>query len=137
MPHGKIERSNRFPNSSFFTNWKNLGDSITWDVDVLADGDFEVDLYYTAKETDLGARFELYMGNERLEGEVTEAHDPPLVGKERDRDPRQESYTKDFVPMHLGKMHLEKGKGNLTLKASKIPGEGVMDVRLLMFKRIN
>lgn len=137
MPHGRIERSNRWPNCSFFTNWKSIGDSITWDVDVLADGDFEVDLYYTAKETDLGARFELQLGNERLEGVVAEAHDPPLVGKERDRDPRQESYTKDFVPMHLGKIHLVKGRGTLTLKALEIPGEGVMDVRLLMFNRIN
>ncbi|MCG2462922.1 sulfatase-like hydrolase/transferase [Flavobacteriaceae bacterium F89] len=136
LPHGNIERSNRWPNCSFFTNWKHLADRITWDVDVLAVGDFEVDLYYTAKKTDLGASFELRLGNERLEGEVTEAHDPPLVGKERDRDPRQESYTKDFVAMHLGKIHLEKGRGSLTLKALKIPGEGVMDVRLLTFKRI-
>ena len=135
-PHGNIERSNRWPNCSFFTNWKSLGDSITWDVDVLAEGDFEVDLYYTARKEDLGAEFALKLGQSVLKGTVSDAHDPPLVGEERDRDPRKESYTKDFVPMHLGRIHLEKGRGDLTLKALKIPGEQVMDVRLLMFKRI-
>ncbi|MEE8451010.1 MAG: arylsulfatase, partial [Thermoguttaceae bacterium] len=40
--HGDIQRSNRFPNCSFFTNWTNLDDKITWDTEVLADGEYEV-----------------------------------------------------------------------------------------------
>jgi len=40
--HGGITRSNRFPNCSFFTNWKATSDSITWPVDVPADGKFKV-----------------------------------------------------------------------------------------------
>ncbi|MCK0147846.1 arylsulfatase [Arenibacter sp. F26102] len=137
VAHGNIERSNRHPNDTFFTNWKSTKDSISWDVDVLADGEFEVVLYYTAKERDLGSEFELRLGESSLKGTISKAHDPPLVGESRDRDPRIESYTKDFIPMDLGKMQLKKGRGNLTLKALKIPGEEVMDVRLLMFKRGN
>jgi hypothetical protein len=94
-------------------------------------------LYYTAKESDLGSEFELRLGESSLRGTVTKAHDPPLVGAERDRDPRIESYTKDFIPMDLGKIKLKKGRGNLELKALKIPGEEVMDVRLLLFKRVD
>ena len=137
VAHGKIERSNRHPNCTFFTNWKSTEDSISWDVDVLADGEFEVELYYTAKERNLGADIELSLGESSLKGTITTAHDPPLVGESRDLDPRIESYTKDFIPMDLGRMHLKKGRGHLTLKALKIPGEEVMDVRLLMFKKLN
>jgi len=137
VAHGNIERSNLHPNCTFFTNWKSTKDSISWDVEVLADGEFEVVLYYTAKERDLGAEFELRIRESTLKGTISKAHDPPLVGESRDRDPRIESYTKDFIPMDLGKMKLKKGRGNLTLKALKIPGEEVMDVRLLMFKRID
>jgi hypothetical protein len=137
VAHGGIERSNRHPNDTFFTNWKSTRDSIGWDVEVLADGEFEVLLYYTAKESDLGSEFELRLGESSLRGTVTKAHDPPLVGAERDRDPRIESYTKDFIPMDLGKIKLKKGRGNLELKALKIPGEEVMDVRLLLFKRVD
>lgn len=38
--HGNIQRSNRFPNCSFFTNWTSLEDRITWDVEVLRGGRF-------------------------------------------------------------------------------------------------
>ncbi len=46
IPFGNIQRSNRYPNCSFFSNWINTDDKITWDVEVLADGDFEVTLYF-------------------------------------------------------------------------------------------
>ena len=137
VAHGNIERSNRHPNDTFFTNWKSTKDSISWDVDVLADGEFEVELYYTAKEQDLGSEFELRIGESSIKAAIAKAHDPLLVGAERDRDPRIESYTKDFIPMDLGKISLKKGRGNLVLKALKIPGEEVMDMRLLLFKRVN
>ena len=137
VAHGNIDRSNRHPNDTFFTNWKSTKDSISWDVEVLADGEFEVELYYTVKEQDLGSEFELRLGESSLKATITTAHDPPLVGEERDRDPRIESYTKDFIPMDLGKITLKKGRGNLVLKALKIPGEEVMDVRLLLFSRVN
>ena len=137
VAHGNIDRSNRHPNDTFFTNWKSTKDSISWDVEVLADGEFEVELYYTVKEQDLGSEFELRLGESSLKATITTAHDPPLVGAERDRDPRIESYTKDFRPMDLGKITLKKGRGNLVLKALKMPGEEVMDVRLLLFKRVN
>jgi len=47
IPYGNIKRSNRYPNNTFFTNWKSVKDSITWDIDVLEDGKFEVEIYYT------------------------------------------------------------------------------------------
>jgi len=36
---------------------------------------------------------------------------------------------KEFHPLNLGTIHLEKGKGPLTLRAVEIPGKSVMDVR--------
>ncbi len=137
VAYGNIERSNKHPNCTFFTNWRSTEDYISWDVEVLADGEFEVELYYTAKEGDLGAEFELRLGESTLIGALDKAHDPPLVGAERDRDPRIESYTKDFIPMNLGRITFKKGKGDLTLRALKIPGVEVMDFRLLLFKRVN
>jgi hypothetical protein len=34
-------------------------------------------------------------------------------------------------------MHLDKGRGELILRALSIPGSQVMDFRLLMFERID
>ena len=134
--HGNIRRSNRFPNCSFFTNWASLDDKITWDAEVLADGEYEVEIYYTCPPADVGSTIELSFNNGRLRGQITEAHDPPLKGGEHDRVPRGESYVKDFKPLKLGTIQLEKGRGELTLRAWRIPGSAVMDFRLMMFTRV-
>lgn len=134
--HGKIKRSNRYPNDSFYTNWTQENDSITWDVDILDDGQFEVYLYYTCKPGDIGTELQLTLNNERITKTITEAHDPPLVGADKDRSPRIESYVKDFKSTKMGEMTLKKGKGQLVLKAVSIPGNSSIDFRLLYFKRI-
>ena len=137
IAHGNIQRSNRWPNDSFFTNWTSASDSITWDVEVLAEGDFEVELYYTCPPEDLGSTIELSFAAEKITKQISVAHDPPLQGMEHDRVERMESYVKDFKPMKMGTIHLKKDQGLLTLKAHDVPGSEVMDFRLLMLKRIN
>jgi len=137
VAHGNIQRSNRFPNDSFFTKWMSNSDSITWEAEVLADGDFEVEIYYTCPEEDIGSTIELSFAGAKLTGKISEAHDSPLKGMENDRVERMESYVKDFKPMKLGTIHLKKGHGLLTLKALEVPGSQVMDFRLIILKRIN
>jgi arylsulfatase A-like enzyme len=130
VPHGNVRRSAGAPNCSFFTNWTSPDDHITWDIDVATAGRYEVDVYYTCARDDVGSRIEVSFKDARLEGVVAEAHDPSLVGAEHDRVPRDaESYVKDFKPLPLGEMSLEKGRGLLTLRALHIPGKQVMDVR--------
>ncbi|MDA9089744.1 arylsulfatase [Maribacter arcticus] len=135
--HGNIKRSNQWPNDSFFTNWKSVKDSITWNVDVLEDGRFEVDLYYTCPEKDLGSIVELSFNNSKIAKKIIVPHDPELIGKNEDRVPRMESYVKDFKPLNLGVITLTKGSGILTLKALELEGKQVGDFRLLQFKRLD
>lgn len=135
VAHGGIERSNRFPNSSFFTKWTSPEDKITWNVEVLADGNFEVEIYYSCPAADIGSTVRLSLGDDELVTRITEAHDPPLIGAENDRVERRESYEKDFAVHRAGTLYLKKGKGELTLEALNIPGSQVMDFRLLMLTR--
>ena len=111
IAHGGIKRSNKYPNCSFYTNWKSLEDSITWDAEVLSDGDYEVVLYYSCTEKNVGSTLLLEFDSGNLSKKITESHDPPLQGKENDRIPRIESYIKDFKPISMGIMKLKKGKG--------------------------
>lgn len=134
-PHGMVERSNRFPNDSFFTNWVSMEDSMTWEVEVLEAGEYLVEIYYTCPEADLGSEFRLEVGDSQLDARVTKAHNPPLQGMENDRIERMESYVKDFKPMAMGRMVLAKGKQQMSLKALHIPGNQVMDVQKLLFIR--
>lgn len=132
VPHGHIERSAPAPNSSYFKNWTSAGDSITWDVAVDTTGRYDAVIYYTCPAADVGATVELSLGDDRIQGAVTEANDPPAMGAEHDRVPRSihgESYVKDFKPLDLGVIHLKHGRGLLTLRALTVPGRQVMEVR--------
>lgn len=135
--HGKIKRSSRYPNCSYFYNWVSIDDKITWDVEALADGDFEVEVYYTCPKADVGSVIELSFAGEKVRGNITQPHDPPIIGKEYNRVDGTESYIKDFKSLKLGTIHLKKGKGTLELKALEMPRSQVMDFRLLMFKNID
>lgn len=135
VAHGTIKRSNRFPNCSYFTNWVNSEDVITWEAEVPADGTFDVELYYACPKADIGSTIELSFGDSRVTRKITEAHDPPTKGAEQDRVVRAESYVKDFRPMKLGTLDLKKGRSTLTLKALDKPGSQVMEFRLLMLTR--
>ena len=136
MALGNIKRSNRWPNCSFFTNWTSLEDSITWEVDILSSGRYKAQIYYTCPKTDIGSTIQLSFKSTSITYSISEDLDPPLVGMEHDRVIRGESYVKDFKPMDIGVIDLPKGIGKLVLKATKIPGNQVMDFRLLMLDKI-
>jgi len=137
VPHGGVKRSANAPNCSFFTNWTNLDDRITWDVETPEAGRYEAVVYYTCPAAAVGSTVELSFGDARIAGKVTEAHDPALRGMEHDRVPRQgESYVKDFKPLKLGEMALKKGRSLLTLRALEVPGKSVMDVRYVTLRRL-
>lgn len=133
---GNIKPSNKYPNDSYLTNWTNVQDQIYWDVEVTEEGDFEIEIYYTCPETDIGSTFSLTFGNAVIEGKIIETNDPPLKGIEHDKSPRIESYVKDFKPLKLGIIHLEKGTSRLILKANKISNTQVMDFKMLTLKRV-
>lgn len=135
VAHGKIRRPSPHPNSSYFTNWTSTDDRITWDTEVLESGDYTAEIYYTCPAADVGSTIELSFKSNRVQGEVSQPNDPPVRGAEHDRVPRGEAYVKDFRPMKVGTVHLEKGRGELTLRATKIPGAQVMDCQLLVLLR--
>jgi len=133
-PRGGVRRSAGAPNCSYFTNWTRPDDRIAWYIEVATAGTYEAILYYTCPKADVGSTVELSFEGSRLEGTVTEPHDPPLRGAEHDRATRgSESYVKDFKPMRLGRIELKAGRGELSLRAPKVPGRQVMDLRMVVF----
>jgi arylsulfatase A-like enzyme len=132
VPRGGLKRSSSAPNSSYFVNWKTLDDSATWDVDVAVAGLYRATLDYTCPLADAGSTIELSLGGSRLEGRVEPGWDPPLYANQ-DTIPRPpaESRMKEFRTLELGTIRLPAGRGLLRLRALKIPGGSVMDLRRL------
>jgi len=135
-PHGNIKRSSPHRNCSFFRNWRDRSDYITWDVEVLNSGTYEAEVRYTCKKNNVGAVMELDFGGETVRKTVTEHFDPPLRGEIENRVPTRESYVKDWKTLTLGNVTLAKQTGTLTLRATKIPGSEAIDVRYVILRRL-
>jgi arylsulfatase A-like enzyme len=133
---GNIQRSNKFPNCSFFRNWKNVDDAVTWQAEIGTSGKYAVEMWYACEADAVGTEVELSFKDRSIRATLTQANPMPLQGAEHDRFPRVESYVKDFTPMKLGVLDLKKGTGELKLRATRIPGKEAMEFRLLMFRRL-
>lgn len=136
-PHGEVSRSAKAPNCSYFTNWKTTNDKMTWDVEIVEGGNFEVEMFYACTENSVGSEVALSLGGSSTMAVITEANNPIAVGPEHDRVERKtQSPMKDFKRLRLGKIHLSKGRGELTLRAPKIVGTDPLEMRMLMFHRV-
>jgi hypothetical protein len=138
VEYGTIERSAKAPNNSFFRNWTSIDDSITWDVEVMSAGNYEVTVFYTCAEGDQGAVITASMdasSDQVARGMVVEAFDPPLYDKSKERVKDSHYFVKDFRPLSLGKLELEPGRGRLRLKAETMPGSRVIDVHSIQLTR--
>ena len=136
VEHGTIMRSSKAPNNSFFTHWTQAEDYITWDIDVGVTGDYEVIVYYTCAEGDEGTTLRLSMrGGDSVQAPVVQPFDPPLYDKSKERMPTSHYFVKDFKPLHLGVLQLNKGHGQLRLDSLDIKGKQVIDVHSLVLNR--
>ena len=115
VAHGTIQRSARAPNNSFFKNWTRQDDSITWDIHVGQSGDYRATVFYTCSEANVNSTVRLACGTSSTETNVTEAFDPPLWDKSKERVADSHYFVKDFKPLDLGTLHLKQGRGTLTL----------------------
>ncbi|MDR2776083.1 MAG: arylsulfatase [Tannerella sp.] len=136
IPHGNIQRSSAAPNSSYFMNWKQITDSISWNVKVEQAGVFEALIYYTCTRENIGSTLQLSVGDATLQSVLTQANDVPMTGAELDRVPRKESYSKGFAPFSLGNIRISEGEKSISLKAGFIPNEEVMCLQMLVLRRI-
>ena len=59
VPTGHVRRSGRFPNSTYFLDWTSIDDSMTWDIEVVTTGQYDVTFHYACPAEDVGSIFEL------------------------------------------------------------------------------
>ncbi len=129
VPHGTIKRSAGAPNCSYFTNWTRTDASITWPIEVATAGRYRIEVLYGCTEANLGTVLECRLGDNAVSRKIEVAHDPKSYGPDHDRAPRKgESAMKDLQPLSLGEMTLPAGRGELTLRATAIPGKQSAEV---------
>ena len=133
---GGVVRSGKAPNCSFFTNWTAAEQALVWDVDVKHAGRYTAEIWYTCPADSVGSVVELSSGSSRTSGSIAAAWNPPLNTGEDRVDRGSESYVKPFRLLSLGELHLAAGPGELRLRATKVAGPMVADVRRLVLRPV-
>jgi len=126
QPHGTIQRSSKAPNNSFFRNWTSADDSITWDIEVGQAGTYSASVFYTCPAANTGTTVRLEFAHASVETKVTEAFDPPLWDKSKERVARSHYFVKDFRQLTIGEITLPQGRGRLRLRCPElVNGHGI------------
>ena len=133
---GSIKRSNRYPNCSFLTNWSEATDWISWPIEVLEAGNYQVEILYTLPQASVPTVLKIESGASRLIHEIQQPNDSPLRGMESDRFLRQESYVKSFAELALGTLSLEAGRQEFSIRAEMITNGQSIDLRMLTLRRV-
>jgi len=137
VPHGNVKRSSGAPNCSYFTNWSGTADKITWNVEVLTPGKYEAVIWYACAPENVGSDIQFSLNGTIATTRIAEAHNPPLRGMENDRtkDRGSESYVRDWKPLSFGTVELKAGRGELTIQATKVAGQQVGELRMVLLTR--
>lgn len=136
VPHGTIQRSSKAPNNSFFTHWTSPDDSITWDVVVAEDAEFDVTVWYTCGEKNIGCTVQLTADTQSVATQVAAAFNPPLYDKSLERVAESHYFVKDFQPLQLGRIRMKQGECTIRLSSSEIVGNRGIDVHSLDLVRV-
>ncbi|MEC8554183.1 MAG: arylsulfatase [Planctomycetota bacterium] len=138
VPHGSIQRSSKAPNNSFFKNWMDPDDSITWNIDVGHAGNYSAIVYYTCAAGNEGCILQVGLDDGwSTQNKVIKVFDPPLYDKSKERVAKSHYFVKDFEPLNLGTLRLPKGNGTLRLKGLNRKGNGFVDVHSIELRRLD
>lgn len=116
---GGVQRSNQYPNCSFFRGWSNPDDAIAWEVDVIGGGDYRVAVYLACPDAAAGAELAFETANDRAVVPLRRADMPPLLGAPADRVPRIESDVRLYQPLDAGTVSLAPGPQRFRLRPNQ------------------
>lgn len=121
-------------NGDWIVNWTSADDRISWELDAVRGGRYEVLLEYACPSKDIGSRIAIEFGGQRLEATINRAHYPPPL-KGADRVPRVVP-EKIWARMSLGTIQTERGRASFVLRALAIPGGQVAEVKAVHLRRV-
>jgi arylsulfatase A-like enzyme len=148
---GSIKRSAKAPNCSYLVNWTNPDDIISWEIEVMTPGQYEVELWHTCSEKNKGCSLVLeytpaptpnpnqnqikdWPSSFSALTTISESWDPPLNNEPYRVPPSAESTMKPFKSISMGKITLSKTTGTLRLKAKSNHTPGFIDFRMISIR---
>lgn len=129
--HGKSGWSN-----DWLENWLNEEDQVSWELDVIESGQYQVRIEYTLTEGNEGVQVVAFSGDNQIQLNITEAYNPEFIPSP-DRVVRGEVYEKVWATKELGSIIIEEGKQIIRITNSEIPGVQGIDLKGVYLQKID
>ena len=114
--HGRAGWAN-----DWIDHWTDEDSFASWPIEVAEPGAYEVAIHYCTPQQNVGSEIRVEIGEQSVSGVINTAHDPdPLPSP--DRFKRPEVYEKVWRRQPIGTLKLSSGRAELVLRASKIVG---------------
>ncbi|HUX96977.1 MAG TPA: arylsulfatase [Bacteroidales bacterium] len=112
---GNIKFSSIHPNQAHTEGWKQPGDSIYWNLDIVTGGTYKVELRYGCSATDIGSDFAIKSDKSICLFRIEDPFES-LILPDRDYVKRSESVERTWTWMTIGNIELYSGNEQLVLK---------------------
>ncbi|MEL6867015.1 MAG: arylsulfatase [Bacteroidota bacterium] len=120
--------------NDWVANWTATSDSVVWSVDVVRDGDYEIQLLYNCAEGQTGSTIAVSANGQSIQTQIEKAFMPDYLPSP-DRVERWEVYEKEWKALPVGRLALERGKQELVVRATNIPAQEAMELKGLIVQR--
>ena len=122
--------------NSWLINWNNPKAAVTWSIDVVRAGTYQISLKYTCSKEDIGSTIKVQTGKQTIEAKVDKPFNPPERTK-ADGYAGEGDAEKDWAVLSLGKVALQEGKQEITLSTVDIAAKEVFHLKSVVLERID
>jgi arylsulfatase A-like enzyme len=118
--------------NDWLTNWTNESDEISWQLEIVKAGKYEIELRYLAPELDARTTLHVMAGASKLVANVpkTTITNHPVIP---DRVPRTEVPERNWATVKLGQIELKQGIETLRLVKT---GRSAVEVKAILLRRV-
>ena len=121
-------------------NWGSSDDRVTWNIDVLQSGRYEIALLIGCGAADVGNRVRIDAGGRSIEAEIRKVHDP-MPARQRAHD-LEAIWTSGPVPtmtwisLAFEPLRLEKGPARLVVRGMDFSTESCFELKEARVRRV-
>lgn len=114
--------------NDWIIDWNDTAEMLVWEIEVQQSGTYQIALEYTTKEENTGSLIAIRVADQEITATIDEAYDTAYLPSP-DRVKRKEVYEKDWAQKKIGDLYLEAGRHELSLRALRISGEEVAEIK--------
>jgi arylsulfatase A len=121
--------------NDWLTGWTDAGAKVWFEIDVVAAGEYAVELACACPAGDAGSQLRLAIGDQSLEVRIPAAEATEIPLPHRDAEGTSKYRNRAWSTLELGTLKLPQGRAKLILEPLTMPGGQVMDLKHVKLTR--